>query len=190
MVGKLSYADSLIIKYLLEDDSISATLIDAKDKDVYKRVDIAEDGTITFGKTSIKWWNRLIGCEKIITFNEFAIKTANAISGQKNNKNDTILNGLLTVIAAKGITNEDYGYVVDQLLVATKFGMNSKLKCRCLDIWTGNPNSKKEETTQDFNVHIKPRFISDATPVSFPLNQFGDTINAKLKIIVDGFVEK
>ena len=84
----LTYADTLLIKYFFEDPAVKAAFIDEKEKEVYNRCDIQEDGSITFGKTSCKWWNRIIGCEKIISFNEFSeigICISNAISNMLSN---------------------------------------------------------------------------------------------------------
>ena len=133
MNNRLSRADALLVQYLLEDPTIRGILVDNDKKEVYSSCSVGEDGSITFGKTCVKWWNRLIGDERTISFNEFAMKVASAISGQKNNTNQKILNGLLGVIATKGIQGEGYSYVIDQLLIATKFGMkNSPLSCKVM----------------------------------------------------------
>lgn len=172
----LTYADTLLIKYFFEDPAVKAAFIDEKEKEIYNRCDIQEDGSITFGKTSCKWWNRIIGCEKIISFNEFAMKIADVISGQKNNKNSKILNGLLEIIARKGITNEDYTYVIDQLLVAIKFGADGPLKSKVIDLSDGNPIHKN-------NKHLEYE-ISDGHGY-FQLNPF-ESLGLKIKAKIVG----
>lgn len=194
MIKRLTHADALIIQYLLEDPTIKGILVDENKKEVFSRIDINEDGSIVLGKTSFKWWNRFIGDEKIVSFNEFAIKAANAISGQKNNTNEKVFNGLLEVIGKRGIKNEDYSYVIDQLLIATKFGMDGPLKCRCINLDSGDPAETRKSVRQqieDGDVRIRVRGKSDQIPLKFRVNGFGDdiTINARMVIEEPGFSE-
>ena len=194
MIKRLTHADALIIQYLLEDPTIKGILVDENKKEVYSRIDINEDGSITLGKTSFKWWNHFIGDEKIVSFNEFAIKAANAISGQKNNTNEKVFAGLLEVIGNRGIKNEDYSYVIDQLLIATKFGMDGPLKCRCVNLDSGDPTENRRSVRQqieDGDVKIHVRGKSDQIPLKFKVNNFGDdiTINARMVIEEPGFSE-
>lgn len=194
MIKRLTHADALIIQYLLEDPTIKGILVDENKKEVFSRIDINEDGSIVLGKTSFKWWNRFIGDEKIVSFNEFAIKAANAISGQKNNTNEQVFNGLLEVIGKRGIKNEDYSYVIDQLLIATKFGMDGPLKCRCINLDSGDPTETRKSVRQqieDGDVKIRVRGKSDQIPLKFRVNSFGDdiTINARMVIEEPGFSE-
>ncbi len=194
MIKRLTHADALIIQYLLEDPAIKGVLLDENNKEVYSRIDIEEDGSIVLGKTSFKWWNRFIGDEKTISFNEFAIKAANAISGQKNNTNKKVFAGLLEVIGSRGIKNEDYSYVIDQLLIAAKFGMEGPLKCRCINLDSGEPvNSRRSirQQIEDGDIKIRVRGKSDQIPLKFKVNNFGDdiTINARMIIDEPGFSE-
>ena len=179
MNKRLSHADSLIVQYLLEDPTIRGILVDAKQKEMYSLCTVNEDGSITFGKTSFKWWNSLVNDEKTISFNEFAMKVASAISGQKNNTNKKLLGGLLDVIASKGIKDEDYSYVLDQLLLAVKFGMkDSPLACRVMNIESGDPKEGNAHDNSDgkkINVHIDPTPFAH----SFRINPFGETINIR-----------
>lgn len=190
MNNRLTKADALILQYLLEDPSIKAILIDNPKKELYSRMDINEDGSITLGKTSYRWWNRLVNDEKTISFNEFAIKLTDVISGQEKNTNNKILKGLLEVIAKKGIKSKDYSYVLDQLLVAVKFGMDGPLRCKCinLDDYDGEPEEDRRRRIHQAS--LKGR--SERIPLRFSINPFGDTIevNARLEIDEKGYVEE
>jgi len=191
MANRLTQADALIVRYLLEDPLIRSVLVDNSKKEVFKRIDINTDGSITLGKTSIKWWNRLLNDEKNISFNEFALKVTDKISGQKNNTNEKLLNGLLEVIAKKGIKNQDYSYVIDQLLIAAKFGMDGPLKCKCMDL----NNNDRDPVENNKGPRIRKANLqgrSERIPLKFSLNPFGETIdiNARLVIDEDGYVEQ
>lgn len=204
MNKRLTHADALIVQYLLEDPTIRGILVDESKKEVYKRIDIEEDGSIILGKTCFRWWNNLVNDYKVVSFNEFAIKAANAISGQKNNTNERVFAGLLEVIGKQGIKNEDYSYVIDQLLIATKFGMDGPLKCRCIDIDSGDPVGVNNKQNNDYsnepevrytvheqrpgdprqiNVHVHGQ--SEQIPMNFKLNPFGETINVKARLVLE-----
>lgn len=192
MKKRLSKADALILQYLLEDPNIKSILVDNSKKEVYSRIDINEDGSITLGKTSFRWWNRFINDEKTISFNEFAIKVTDKISGQEKNVNNKILNGLLEVIAKKGIKNQDYSYVIDQLLIAVKFGMEGPLKCRCMDLNDngGAPTQEDRSGTRIRKARLQGK--SEQIPLQFSLNPFGDTVEVNARLVIDekGYIEE
>ena len=71
MNKRLTHADALIVQYLLEDPTIRGILVDESKKEVYKRIDIEEDGSIILGKTCFRWWNNLVNDYKVVSFNEF-----------------------------------------------------------------------------------------------------------------------
>lgn len=191
MKNRLTKADALILQYLLEDPNIKSVLIDNSKKEIYKRVDINKDGSLTLGKTSFKWWNHFINDEKTISFNEFAIKVTDRISGQEKNVNNKILKGLLEVIASKGIKSQDYSYVIDQLLIAVKFGIDGPLKCRCIDLNNSNEDlDEQHSATRIRKTNIKGQ--SETFPIKFSLNPFGDTIDINAKLVIDekGYIEE
>lgn len=124
---KLSQRSILQIQILFLDPSIKRNLIDDSKKELYSRVTINEDGTITFGKTGCLWWNRLIGDEKTISFADFALKTVAALAGQKCNVNDIILKGLSEEVVRNAIIEEKYDMVVDRLFDAARYGIKGPL---------------------------------------------------------------
>lgn len=182
MSNVLTKADALLIQYFFEDDMIKSSLIDKKQKEVYKRIDIEENGDIILGKTSCKMWNHFIGCEKVISFNDFAIRVANVISGQKNNKNNTTFMGLIEVIAKEGVKNENYSTVIDQLLIAIKFGTNGPLRCKIpfYNKVNGDPEKPRIIGNNTNRVVIE----ADDVDKHFRLNPF-ETLGIKIKAKLD-----
>lgn len=124
---KISSRSKLQIQILFLDPTIRRNLIDESKKELYSRVSINEDGSITFGKTGCLWWNRLVGDEKTISFADFAIKTVAALAGQERNINDVILKGLSEEVIRNAVMREDYDTVVDRLFDAARYGVKGPL---------------------------------------------------------------
>ena len=142
-MNKLSERSKKQIEILFMDESIKRNLIDDSKKEFYKTVTINDDGSITFGKTRVLWWNRLIGDEKTISFSDFALRTVAALSGQKRNVNDVILKGLGEEVIRNAILEEQYDLVVDRLFDAARYGVQSSL------------NTKGFEVTDQIKQHVK-----------------------------------
>lgn len=142
-MNKLSERSKKEIEILFMDDTIKRNLIDDSKKELYKTVTINDDGSITFGKTRVLWWNKLIGDEKTISFADFAFKTVAALSGQKRNVNDIILKGLGEEVIRNAILEERYDLVVDRLFDAARYGVQSSL------------NTKGFEVTDQVKQHVK-----------------------------------
>ena len=142
-MNKLSERSKKQIEILFMDESIKRNLIDDSKKEFYKTVTINDDGSITFGKTRVLWWNRLIGDEKTISFSDFALRTVAALSGQKRNVNDVILKGLGEEVIRNAILEEQYDLVVDRLFDAARYGVQSSL------------NTKGFKVTDQIKQHVK-----------------------------------
>lgn len=132
--GKLSERSKKQIEILFMDDTIRRYLIDDDKKELYKTVTINDDGSITFGKTRVLWWNKLIGDEKTISFADFALKTVAALSGQHRNVNDIVLKGLGQEVIKNAIMDNQYDLVVDRLFDAARYGVQSSLNTKGFSI--------------------------------------------------------
>lgn len=113
----VSDASKLLMQVLMTDSKVSAKILDnANDAEKYKICTIQDNGTIVLGKTSVRWWNQLLGCQDKIPFDSFALKVWDALvdlSSGLNNK--AILNGLSIEVVKKSVRTKDYDYVVRRL---------------------------------------------------------------------------
>ena len=98
--------------------------MDVENREAYKILDINEDGTLTLGKRSVRWWNRLFNLEKTISFKDFAFSVLSALVGMANNlhRND-ILQGLSQELIAKAVLEKKYDFVVDRLFDTARFAV-------------------------------------------------------------------
>ena len=116
-----------LIEVLLTEPKIAeAVFMDVENREAYKILDINEDGTLTLGKRSVRWWNRLFNLEKTISFKDFAFSVLRALVGMATNMNkNTILQGLSQELIAKAVLEEKYDFVVDRLFDVARFAVES-----------------------------------------------------------------
>lgn len=134
MAKTISDVSKKLMQILFMDESIKRSLVDEKDNTCYKLITINDDGSITFGKTSTGWWNRLIGDEKTISFTDFALTVVKVLSGQKNNCKEIIVKGLGHEVIKTAIIKEEYDVVVDRLFDAARYGIKGPLSTKGFQI--------------------------------------------------------
>lgn len=148
----LTKLDEMHMRELLYAKSIRSLFIDEANKEVYNRIDINEDGTLTFGKTNYKFINRLFGAEKEVSFLDFSIRIAVNLCGQlKNNSNiskanrESILKDLTSEVIRENCINNKFGVVIDRLLDAARFGIPTELSSRNRSTYTENKEPQKSQ---------------------------------------------
>ena len=127
MEKNLTDKSQKIIEMLLMEPKIAeAVFVDIEKREAYKILDINQDGTLTLGKRSVRWWNRLFNLEKTISFRDFAFSTFRALVGMANNLNkNTILQGLSRELIAKAVLDKKFDFVVDRLFDVARFAVES-----------------------------------------------------------------
>ena len=125
MEKNLTDRSQKLIEFLLMEPKIAeAVFTDIGNREAYKILDINEDGTFTLGKRSVRWWNRLFGLEKTISFKDFAFNVLRALVGMANNLNrNDILKGLSQELIAKAVLEKKYDFVVDRLFDVARFAV-------------------------------------------------------------------
>jgi hypothetical protein len=123
MKKKLTDQSQKLMELLLTEPKIAeAVFADIENREIYKILDINEDGSLTLGKRSVRWWNKLFGLERTISFRDFAFCTLRALSGMAANLNkNTILQGLSRELIAKAVLEEKFDFVVDRLFDVARF---------------------------------------------------------------------
>ena len=125
MENNLSDKSKKLIGLLLMEPKIAeAVFMDIEHREAYKILDINQDGTLTLGKRSVRWWNRMFNLEKTISFRDFAFSTFSALVGMANNLNkNTILQGLSRELIAKSVLDKKFDFVVDRLFDVARFAI-------------------------------------------------------------------
>lgn len=128
MDQKLSLKSVKLIEILFMEPTIMKNLIDDSKAELYKTVTINQvDGSIILGKTRCRWWNHLLGDEKIISFTDFAFRVVAALSGQKCNVNEILLKGLSEEVIRRAIMDNQLNVVVDRLFDAARYGVETSV---------------------------------------------------------------
>ena len=188
----VSDASKLLIQVLMTDSKISEKVLEnANDADKYKICTIQDNGTIVLGKTSVRWWNQLLGCQDKIPFDSFALKVWDSLvdsSSGLNNK--AILNGLSVEIVKKSVREKNYDYVVNRLYdcwthVAQKSaGFQSPLSLE------GGPGSAQDCVVESVNIPGNKREIViniNGIKKTIPfVDSIGDPLNVGLDVGVVG----
>lgn len=121
-----SESQMLINMLLMEPKIAESVFMDVGKREAYKILDVNEDGTFTLGKRSVRWWNRLFGLEKTISFKDFAFNTFKALVGMADNLDkNTILQGLSQELIAKAVLEKKFDFVVDRLFDVARFAVES-----------------------------------------------------------------
>ena len=113
----LSEKSKKLVGMLLLEPQIKATVFEKLDHiDKYKMYTINDNGDIILGETKIQWWNNLIGCQRTISFIDFALKVWEALVNLSTGVNQTaIIEGLSREIVMKAVKEKSYDWVVERL---------------------------------------------------------------------------
>lgn len=117
MKKTLSKGALCIMHLLMADETINkkVELAPGEGKS-YARYDITETGTVTLGETKFRFWNQLIGCQRKLSFESWALAVWDALVDLSTGGNaEALEEGLSTEIAKKAQREEDYEWVVKRL---------------------------------------------------------------------------
>lgn len=174
-------SQKLIEMLLMEPKIAEKVFMDIENRESYKILDINQDGTLTLGKRSIRWWNRLFNMEKTISFKDFAFNAFSALVGMASNLNkNTILQGLSQELIAKAVLEKRYDFVVDRLYDVARFGVESGVLNTVATPANGGVMPEREPPTRDVRVTLQN---SGFIPVRDSLGN----VLLNLRVKVDGY---
>lgn len=115
---------------LMADKTIEKKVeLAAGDGKTYSRYDIKNDGSVILGETRFRFWNRLLNCERILSFESWALAVWDALVDLSVGGNATALEeGLSVEIAKKAQRDENYEWVVKRLYDCYEHVCNNKGK--------------------------------------------------------------
>ena len=97
------------------------------DGKLYSKYDIEENGTVILGETRFRFWNQLLGCQRKLSFESWALAVWDALVDLSVGGNATALEeGLSSEIAKKAQRAEDYEWVVKRLYDCYEHFCNNK----------------------------------------------------------------
>lgn len=184
MKQRLTTHSQMLIRMLLTEPKIAESVfMDVGKREAYKILDVNEDGTFTLGKRSVRWWNRLFGLEKTISFKDFAFNTFRALVGMASNLNkNTILQGLSQELIAKSVLEEKYDFVVDRLYDVARYAVESGVLNTVATPANGKamPETPLRESSVGVNVALENRGL-------IPIYDSVGNVLLHLRVKVDGY---
>ena len=170
-------SQKLIELLLMEPKIAEAVFMDVEHREAYKILDINEDGTLTLGKRTVRWWNHLFNLEKTISFKDFAFNAFKALVGMTSNmhKND-VLEGLSYEIISKAVLDNKYDFVVDRLYDCARFGAESGV----LNTVATPANGKEMPEERDIRVTLQNKGY-------IPIRDSIGNVLLNLRVKVDGY---
>lgn len=160
-----------------------AVLADVEKREIYKFMEVNSDGTLTLGKRSVRWWNRLFNLEKTISFKDFAFGAFRALVGMANNLNkNTILQGLSQELVAKAVLDKKYDFVIDRLFDVARFAVESGPLNTVATPANGKamPEAPLRESSVGVNVALENRGL-------IPVYDSVGNVLLHLRVKVDGY---
>jgi len=174
-------SQKLIELLLMEPKIAEKVFTDIANKEAYKILDINQDGTLTLGKRSVRWWNRLFNLEKTISFKDFAFSVFSALVGMASNlnKND-ILQGLSQELIAKAVLEKKFDFVVDRLFDVARFGVESGVLNTVATPANGGVMPEREAPARDIRVSLQNKGY-------IPVRDSLGNVLLNLRVKVDGY---
>lgn len=135
-----------LISILLLDKEIKANVFEKIDHiDKYKMYTIMDNGDVVLGETKYAFWNKLIGCQRTIPFESFALKVWDALVHLSEGLNQkAIMEGLSREIVMKAVKDKDFNWVVERLdnvarMVAQKSSVTDGVGVSTAGDWAFGP---------------------------------------------------
>jgi|WetSurMetagenome_2_1015567.scaffolds.fasta_scaffold169543_2 hypothetical protein len=149
--NNLSVLDKMHIQELFMDETLVSSLVKrdhaGKLDEIAKNIRIGDDGMIEISFGNWHWLSKLLNDIKRISFSDFAFSVALNISGQSNNKNEIMFNGLSKEIIGGAILKQNYSYVVDCLFDAARYGYDGVNRSKYIEI----NKSPKQNSSRNIN---------------------------------------
>jgi hypothetical protein len=114
--------------YLMQNETIANKVKAAgKEGKQYAIYTIEDDGSIILGETKHKFWNQLIGCKFVLTFESFATCVWDALVDLATGGNqEALLQGLSKEVLEKAQREKEYNWVVERLVDCFRHVCNNK----------------------------------------------------------------
>ena len=162
----LTKRSALLINIMFSDPAVMECLIDKSENNLWSKITVdAETCDIVLGKTRFGWWNRLIGAERRIAIETFALKMISVLKSRagKNQDGAVIAKGLaddiIESLDREGRTND----IIDRLFLVGYLGVKTAWSCTSL---SAEGSVRGTRGPIDLNLHVNNKRYTFALPGS------------------------
>lgn len=132
------------LTYMFNDPILVDQLLLTDEKQVAKYKKVNKDGSITLGKTSISWLNRLFGGEYVLNPETICLRLIKIITGMGSGRNDDAYKDMCDRFS-NYYKDGNYSLAISAIFVAYRFVLASDIKTMTVENSTvekGVPNRK------------------------------------------------
>ena len=115
------------LSYMISDKELVMTLLETDEQDLAKYMTVNKDGSITIGKTSNKWINRLFGAEKTLSPEMICLRLIKIITGFGSGRNDAAYEDLCRRFT-EYYKDGNYSLAISAIFVAYRFVLAPDIK--------------------------------------------------------------
>ena len=147
------------LSYMLSDKELVMTLLETDEKNLAKYFTVNKDGSLTIGKTSYKWINRLFGAEKTLSPEMICLRLIKIITGFGSGRNDAAYQDLCKRFT-EYYKDGNYSLAFSAIFVAYRFVLAPDIK-----LLDKNDHSveKKVNNTKSDNVMLHGVIVKDGS---------------------------
>lgn len=115
------------LSYMMSDKELVMTLLETDEKELAKYITVNKDGSLTIGKTSSKWINRLFGAEKTLSPEMICLRLIKIITGFGSGRNDAAYEDLCRRFT-EYYKDGNYSLAISAIFVAYRFVLAPDIK--------------------------------------------------------------
>lgn len=134
------------LSYMVSDKELIMTLLETDEKELAKHIVVNKDGSITIGKTSYKWINRLLGAEKTLSPEMICLRLIRIITGYGGSRNDAAYKDLCQRFS-EYYKDGNYNLAISAIFVAYRFVLAPDIKAMTRDSSTVERGTIKKSNT-------------------------------------------
>lgn len=115
------------LSYMTSDKELIMSLLETDEKELAKNITINKDGSITLGKTSYRWINRLLGAEKTLSPEMICLRLIRIVTGYGGSRNDAAYKDLCQRFS-EYYKDGNYSLAISAIFVAYRFVLAPDIK--------------------------------------------------------------
>lgn len=152
MVGiELSALAIADLNHMLSDEPLREAILKDEEKKLHKSWKVQKDGSLLLGQTSFpRWVNRLLGGDRLMSFDELTIKIIIYMKGHPTTSNKEVVQAMAQDWAKERFGTSNKNEIIEMLFAFHRFGSKTGLledNPNAFESWINRPTRMNEKVT-------------------------------------------